>query len=460
MSSQNSKRNKKKKKKKFFKYFFISFILLFAIGATAYGFLFVSQYITSKNNTQMGDNNSNDTNNIGANKNSLMDTLFGTKQVKINVAVMGTDKEGTRTDVMFVVGYDSKLKKISLLSVPRDTKVNVISELKQDARENNRYMPNFCKINEVHSWAYYTGTPKRNEYSVKQLEDLLQIKIDYYVLIDLEAFRAIVDIVGGVDIDVPRDMDYDDPVQDLHIHLKAGMQHLDGKDAEGLVRWRHNNNWTLGYVDGDVGRIDTQQLFLKALLEKVLSTKTLISKAPELIKAVYDYVETDIGIEDAIKYLKYINDIDLNNVVMEKLPGEGRNAMSESGKELSFFFPDELEMRATVDRLFYDLGEKESTDVADLETISSKNKKIEVLNGGFVNGIAGKTKEKLEKEGFKVSSIGTYEGEKQPHTLIIVNEDGLGEDLKKYFVDSKIRVSKDELSDGTDIKIILGTKEK
>lgn len=458
MSSKNSKRNRKKKKKKFWKYFLISFIFLFAIVGTAYGFLFISQYTAHKNDTQLSDD-SNDTN-TNNNKTSLMDTLFGTKQVKINVAVMGTDKEGTRTDVMFVAGYDSKLKKISLLSVPRDTKVNVISELKQDARENNRYMPNFCKINEVHSWAYYTGTPKRNEYSVKQLEDLLQIKIDYYVLVDLEAFRAIVDIVGGVDIDVPRDMDYDDPVQDLHIHLKAGMQHLDGKDAEGLVRWRHNNNMTLGYVDGDVGRIDTQQLFLRALMEKVLSTKTLITKAPDLIKAVYDYVETDIGLDDAIKYLKYINDIDLNNIVMEKLPGEGRIAMSESGKELSFFFPDELEMKATVDRLFYDLGEKESTAVADSETMSSKNKKIEVLNGGFVNGIAGKTKEKLEKDGFEVSSIGTYEGEKQPHTLIIVNEDGLGEDLKKYFVDSKIRVSKDELTDGTDIKIILGTKEK
>lgn len=459
MSSQNSNRKKKNKKKRFIKYFSISFILLFAIAAVTYGFVFISQYTEPENNVEVGDSDFDNTN-VNKNKNSLMDTLFGTKQVKINVAVMGTDKEGTRTDVMFVMGYDSKLKRISLLSVPRDTKVNVIDELKQDAKENKRWMPTVCKINEVHSWAYYSGTPKRNEFTVKQLEDLLAVKIDYYVLVDLTAFRKIVDIVGGVDVDVPRDMDYDDPTQDLHIHLKAGMQHLDGEKAEGLVRWRKNNSGTLGYPEGDVGRIVTQQLFLKALMEKVLSTKTLITKAPELIRMIYDYVETDIGIDDAIKYLKFINDVDLNNIVMEKLPGEGRTVMNDNGEKISYFFPDTVEMKAVVDKLFYDIVEEESTAVANGNVLSSKGKKIEILNGGFVNGIAGRTQDKLEEDGFEVSSIGTYEGEKQSQTLIIVNESGLGEDLKKYFVDSKIKVSKSELSDGTDIKIIIGTKEK
>lgn len=455
----NGNRKKTKKKAtKFFKYFTLSFVLLFSVIIVAYTFAIMGKPDTPQPDNQQNNNqvaNSDRTNNS---KPSLIETLFKTKQFKLNVAVFGVDEQEVRTDVMIVASFDSKTKKINLLSIPRDTKVTMtdkmINDIKTGVNETGS-LPNWsgvCKINEVHAWA---GKGNRNEYSVMQLEDLLGIKIDYFVKVNLDAFKKIVEIVDGVDVDVPRKMSYDDPVQGLHIHLEPGMQHLGPEEAEGLVRWRKNNNGG-GYAEGDVGRIETQQVFLKALAEKVLDTNTILSNIPQYIKLLWDYVETDIGIDDALKYSTYITDIDPENIIMETLPGDSPDYKPG---ETSYFIHDPVETRALVDKIFYDIGESE-TQVIQQETMSSKNKKIEVLNGGAVGGLAGKTRTKLQQEGFNVVSIGDYTGTRQQQTVIIVNEDGLGEDLKKYFGDTKIEVNSSKLSDDTDIQIILGTGEK
>lgn len=457
MSSNQKK--KRKKKRKFLKYFSISFVVLFSIVAVAYVFALISQKTTPQVDT--GDNQQKNDSIANKSKTSLMDAIFGPKQVKINVLVMGTDEQGTRTDVMVVAGYDSQSKKISMISIPRDTKVTVIDEIKAEMKEDNRWMPEVCKLNEVHAYTYRLGEEKRNLSTAMQIEDLLKIKIDYYVLVDLDAFREIVDIVGGVDVDVPRDMRYDDPTQNLHINLKAGMQHLDGEKAEQMVRWRHDNDW-VGYAQGDVGRIETQQIFMKALIDKVLSTKILLTKGVEIVNTIYEYVETNVGINDAIKYLGYVKDIDTNNITMATLPGEGVDEFP-NGVKTSYFVHDNVETIALIDELFYadtKTAEKNSTSNSLNETISSKDKNIEILNGSAVSGLAGRMQETLESNGFNVKSIGTYKGTRQQQTVIIVKEDGMGEDLKQFFNDCKIEVNKSDLSDGTDIKIITGIGEK
>ncbi len=379
---------------------------------------------------------------------SLLDSLTGKKHINLNVAVMGTDKEGMRTDVLFVVHFDSKTGKLGVLSVPRDTRVKITNEMYDYLRENNKYIPTgrVCKINEVHSYSYNKNDlKKRNELSVLQLEELLGISIDNYVKVSIEGFRNIVDAIGGVEVDVPENMDYDDPVQDLHIHVKRGVQLLDGEHAEMLVRYR-------SYAQGDVARVQVQQLFLKEFGKKVTSTDTIIKNLPSLINTLYKDIDTDFTLSDCLKYANYISDVDMGKVEMETLPGNG-----EYVGNVSYFLADEEEIPNAVRRIFY------SDDLPDNSgNISSKGKKIEIANGSNINGFAAENKEVLEKNGYTVSEISTYKGEQKPNTRIIVYKEGLGNDIKeKFYPDADIIVDTDgTLKSGMDILIILGTGEE
>jgi hypothetical protein len=138
---------------------------------------------------------------------------------------------------------------------------------------------------------------------------------------------------------------------------------------------------------------------------------------------------------------------------MKVLPGSGQYV-----GEVSYFLHDAAETRKVVDELFYNIKEEESTTAPEIA--SSKDKKIEVLNGSAVSGIAGRTQEKLVKAGYNVTSIGNYDGTKKAQTVIVVAKEGVGSDLKQYFTDSSIQVDPKAISAGSDIKIILGTSEK
>ncbi len=324
---------------------------------------------------------------------NFLDALLK-KNLKMNVAVFGVDKDGTRTDVVFVAHYDSAQESVSLVSLPRDTRVSLSPDVQNLLDSENRNYNTVTKLNAVHA---YGGKDACCEATVMQIEDFLGIKIDHYVKINLEAFRAIVDAVGGVEVDVPQDMYWDmrdtgDPL----INLKKGVQLLDGEKAEQLVRFRR-------YADGDVGRIQVQQQFLKALAEKVLSTETIVKNLGEYISVVYKYMDTDISLADAMKYANYIDQIDMNKITMETLPGAG-----EYIGGVSYFVNDADATREMVDRLFYNTGTTDTTNTTGTTTsavqqqeevkqepvqIDSKTLLIEVCNGGYTNGMAGKIAE-------------------------------------------------------------------
>ena len=411
-----------------------SMVLIFVVFAGASIFAYTKM---AKNNP---DNENSES--VQGSKISLLDSLSG-KNIKLNVAVMGVDKDETRTDVLFVVHFDSKTGKLSVMSVPRDTRVKITNEMYDYLSENNKYIPSgrTCKINEVHA---YAGKEKASYFTVLQLEELLGIHIDNYVKVTISGFRDIVDAVGGVDIDVPQDMYWDmsdtgDPV----INLKKGMQHLDGEKAEQLVRFRR-------YPQGDVARVEVQQLFLKELAKKVLSTESILKNLPALIKTFYNDVETDFTLTDCMKYVNYVEDISMDNITMETAPGVGQYVGN-----VSYYILDDDEMRGAVRRLFY------SDDVPDKDGhISSKGKNIEVSNGSNKNGFAAENQELLEAKGYTVSSISTYKGEQVSNTRIIVYKDGLGYDIKEdLYPDAEIIVDSEQLSGDTDIMVILGTGE-
>ena len=371
---------------------------------------------------------------------NLLDAMLK-KDMKLNIAVFGTDKEGTRTDVMFVVHYDSANESLDLLALPRDTRVSICNEVIEDYEKHNHAYNKVTKLNAVHS---YSGKDNACENTVLQIEDLLGIDVQHYIKVDLDAFRKIVDTVGGVEVDVPQDMYYSDPAQDLYIDLKAGLQTLNGDQAEQLVRFRK-------YPTGDEGRIKVQQLFLNALANKVLNTESILKNIPDYISILYKDIETDISLKDILKYANYIEKLDSSKITMQTLPGTGQYIGG-----VSYFVHDAEETATLVDEIFY----RERTSSTTTESGDSKHLTIEVSNGGGINGLAGQYAEKLKAQGYTVTEPTTYTGEQVSQTRIQVQSDGVGSDLIAYFANAKVEVAPDDLPSGVDIRIILGTEER
>lgn len=185
--------------------------------------------------------------------------------------VVGVDKASGRGDAILLASFDVSEGKISVMQIPRDTYIEW--EGKED------------KINSI--------VLDADVYKMRDiLEVTLCVNIDYTALIDLEALEVIVDSVGGVEINVPFDMKYSDPYQDLYIDLKAGIQVLDGKNATDFIRFRSD------YADGDLGRIDAQKQFMSSLFRKVMNEMNAV-QALTLAKGVLPMLETDITVDDA-----------------------------------------------------------------------------------------------------------------------------------------------------------------
>lgn len=206
--------------------------------------------------------------------------------------IFGEDATSGCTDTIMVATFDVPNQKIGLVSIPRDTKVR--TDLNQAS----------CKVNA----AYAIGGPEQLK---KELGELLGIPIDFYVKIRLAAFQKLVDAVGGVWFDVPRDMDYDDPYQNLHIHQKAGYRKLSGEDAMEIVRFRQtqtDDSW------GDTGRAKVQQDFLKAMLSQVIANAG-VEDIPELVDVLLNYVDTDAKVNDMLYFGKSVIGMDIDSAV-------------------------------------------------------------------------------------------------------------------------------------------------
>lgn len=255
-----------------------------------------------------------------AEKSDFVVSASDQKKIKeiINVAVLGTDEDGFRADVNMLVSFNTTTKELHMISVPRDSCVTMTDEMIEHLEQKGEYIPQQngvygqCKLTEVHA---YAGEGNRSAFSVAMLEDLLDVKMDYYIKVDLTAFKKIVDAVGGVDFYVPMNMYWDmtDTGGPL-INLREGMQHLDGEKAEQLVRFRD------GYAQKDLKRIEVQQEFIMALIEKVCSSQTLMSKLDDLVEVVLDCTESDITVAEALKYVKYVKDLDPAKITSDTVP--------------------------------------------------------------------------------------------------------------------------------------------
>lgn len=216
-----------------------------------------------------------------------------------NILICGTDDDGTRTDTIIIAHLDTTDHTVALLSIPRDTPV---------ATGNGGIM----KINSIYAGGGADGMQRLSG----RLRELLGFPVDGYVLVNLDAFKKTVDLVGGVEFDVPQDMDYEDASQDLYIHLKAGLQRLDGEKAMELVRFRK------GYASQDIQRTQVQQQFLKALAKQCLSVSSL-SKLKKFADIFAEDVTTNLTVGNMIWYGKELMACDFDSMQMYTAEGEG-----------------------------------------------------------------------------------------------------------------------------------------
>ena len=231
--------------------------------------------------------------------------------------IFGMDDGNGNTDTIMVATFDVPNQKIGLMSIPRDTVV------RQDRSAA------WNKINA----AYADGGVEQLD---QELEELLGFPIDYYVKIKLSAFEKLVESVGGVWFDVPVDMDYDDPYQDLHIHYTKGQHHLNGQQAMEVVRFRHNNDGS-GYTD--VGRAEMQRQVLVALAKKVVSWNSL-TKVQEFVEIFQEYVKTDLSTTDMLYFASQAVGVDLDTGITQgTLEGRGEGVVR--GYKYCFVFQAE-----------------------------------------------------------------------------------------------------------------------
>ena len=226
------------------------------------------------------------------------------------VLILGRDTGGGgNTDTMLLASYDVTNQKANVMSIPRDTMVNVNWDVK--------------KINSVYNMN--GGGEKGIKALYKEISQLVGFEPDYQVILEWEAVGKIVDAIGGVDFDVPYPMDYHDPAQNLVIEQAPGLRHLSGDDAMQVIRWRKNDsNSPYGNPQiGDSGRMQIQQDFLKAVIKQLLQLKNVANR--KLAEVFQENVETDLSFENILWFSKQavFGGLSLEDVSFMTMPWTG-----------------------------------------------------------------------------------------------------------------------------------------
>lgn len=269
----------------------------------------------------------------------------------VNILLLGVDEGGMRSDTIMLASLNGRTGRLSVLSIPRDTRVLV----------GNYYQ----KINA----AIGIGAQEVKKGKLKEPEDLTVQKvklltglpIHYFMSVNFDGFKEIIDALDGVEFNVPFRMKYDDPVQGLHIDLQPGLQVLDGQKAHDFVRFRKGNPGFPGYAMGDLGRIEAQQAFIKALISQKVNAKYLF-KADDIFEVVCKNVRTNYTAKDLVKHLGSIRKITSDSMNMYQLPGT-----SQTINGASYFICDDAETAKLVETVFSPSAELEEETAQDEE---------------------------------------------------------------------------------------------
>lgn len=389
------------------------------------------------------------------------------KKLEPNLTCLFMGRNAHLTDFIMLGQYNPNTREVSLLSIPRDTYVDKASV---DG-----------KINSIYMYKY-------PEKVVAKVQEITGVEIQHYVVFNAKILQQIVNTIGGVTVEVPFNMNYDDPYQNLYIHLNKGTQRLTGAQAEQFVRFRKNNDGT-GFADGDVGRIRNQQKFIKAAISELLKPAN-IAKIPDLIKIVIDGTDTDVTADIIEQYVDDVVTFKTDRIRIETLPGVGQYGKGPDGQTRSFFYYNAEETKTLVNDLFFKSIDEVSGDTTsgDVENVDNENKdsnnsnnnssnnnktsnentqsvnsssletdvnttnektRVEVLNAKAQTSKLNNLVEKLnsDENNFNVVKIGNYSSTKVESSRIITygeyNEDELAK-LKELTGISKVEESSED----------------
>lgn len=289
-----------------------------------------------------------------------------------NILVLGVDSNGpntmpfsgVRSDTIIVLNIDNHTKSINAISIPRDSKV---------------YISDGHGIQKINA-AYAIGGI---ELTKKTIEETLGIKIHNYIIVNSEGIIKLVDIIGGIPIYIEQTMNYDDYSANLHIHFAKGERILNGREAEGYLRFRKD---TLG----DIGRVHRQQKFINALIEKAKSPDTL-KKIPDAIKIMSLYSKTDLNLYQMSQYVAMARDIDRNKIEFVMLPG----APNRKGI-VSYWILDPEQTQSVINRLIYRQKDEMLNKKISVGIVYSLSKELEAIT----------LKDDLKSAGYDVNCTG------------------------------------------------------
>lgn len=454
IEKDKNRENKRRKKKTWKKVLLvILFILIIVIGWFAYR--------TYKN---------------GGGLSGMLATVVGhdentkknLKEIKVLVLGVSTDLDSELTDTIMVASYNPNTQKANLLSIPRDTFTG----------KNKSRATASQKINALYN---INKNPKKTLEAVNELTGL---DIQYYVVVKTEALIEVVDAIGGVEFDVPIDMKYDDPTQDLHIDLKAGLQKLDGDKAEQLLRWRHSNSkngvmttYPSEYGNDDFGRMRTQRDFIVATMKQTLKPGNIF-KIGQLLEIANKNVETNIELSLAKDYVPYAVEFNTDDIKTAALPGTTPDIKETNG--VSVFVVNKTEAKELINSMFYEEenndsennttnsieGNSTSNSSTNSTTNSTSNKTstntqssqitIELLNGSGDKNKLSEAKKQLEDAGYRVKKTGSTTAISK---TIITNKKGISDDnlkqIKETLGTGSISTNKSSTSI-VDVTVVIG----
>ena len=330
---------------------------------------------------------------------------------RVNILIVGCDEieNHGRADTIVFLSISPKTKDALILSIPRDTRVEIPGR-------------GMDKIN--HAYAF-GGESLISE----AVSSFLDVPIHFYAVVDFNGFVYIIDELGGVEIDVEKEMYYVDKAGGVEINLHPGKQILDGEKALQYIRFRYDKL-------GDLGRIKRQQKLALAVIKKMINFDS-ITKIPQISEGMKGYIETNIEARYTVALANLFRGVN-----QEKFRIETVQSKPVYIEGISYLEPNVEEVQQRVKSLIY-----------------SKNSgmKVEVLNGNSMMGIAHKIAQDLELQGFEIVNVGNADNFNYQQTKIIVysKEVNLGNQFKELFKDFEI-VKEYQNQTNLDLVIILG----
>lgn len=294
-------------------------------------------------------------------------------------------------DVMLLIRFDPEKKNLKMLSIPRDSRVEVEGH-------------GVKKINS----ANVHGGPALTAKTVSNLLD--GVGIDRYIRINVLGVGKLIDALGGVNVYVPKDLKYQDDSQHLYINLKKGQQHLDGNKALQLLRYRHDEN-------GDIGRIQRQQMVMRALMDQTLNPATL-TRLPDILNVVKEHIDTNLTVEELLALAGYGARTNRSNILQLMVPGR----FSEKNEfDASYWIPNKNRIAKTMAQHFNLQTNSQTNAQANNQESTSLRIAVQDSTGDEKTNLQPLIRT-LEKAGYRNVYIAKHSGEPLQMTHVVAQQ--------------------------------------